>query len=46
MREIYLKLGKGKMKKSRNGFRESRRWDRSFASLPYSIAVMGREKVY
>jgi len=46
MQASYLKLGKGKMKKSRSEFRESRLWDRSFASLPCWIAVMGREKVF
>jgi len=34
------------MKQSRSGFGESRRWDRSFASLPCSTAVMERENVY
>jgi hypothetical protein len=46
MQASYLKLGKGKMKKSWSGFRESRSWDCSFVSLPCSIAVMGHEKVY
>ena len=39
----YLKQRKGKMKNSQSGFKESSRWDHSFAILLCSIIVMGPE---
>jgi hypothetical protein len=41
-----FKARQGKDEKARSGCRESRRWDSSFASLPCSAAVLGREKVH